>query len=243
LSAEGYRFVRVETSALVKFYFLPVLPGIPASRTVTVTATAGQVVRTSLANGLAPFSPDAFDTDDPDFGFTPGVLYTLRWAPPGKRKKEGGSCPGDQDRDASSSSDRGYIDVGQDGGTPGLRQAIVNNTFSLINPIEVGTTLDPVTGQKSVTGAMEECFAQDTDTTAANYSVYQGNGRRLFTVAVNDGGDPARVVGFASFFLQPEPCGDSNTSPCCGEYVGSAVLSSRRKGAGPPGLYAVQLVQ
>lgn len=243
VSPAGYRFVRIQASGTVKLYFLPVVPGIPDSHILTVTATAGQVPQSELGDGLAPFSPDAHNVGDPDFGFSKGQLYTLRWAPPGQRTKESGSCPGDLNYDPNGSNDRGYIDVGQGNGNSGLRDAIVNNTYTLPNPLEVGTVLDEVSGQKSVTDAMNERFEQDNDKTAASFSAYHGNGRRLFTVAVNDGGSPAKVAGFALFFLPKEPCGDKNTSPCCGEYVGAAVLGSTHRGAGTPGLYAIQLVQ
>jgi hypothetical protein len=230
-------------SSGVSLYFLPLVPGVAGLQTVTASATAGQVRLTALGDGLAPFSPDAHDPNDPDFGFTPGQRYTLRWAPPGQRKKAGGLCPGDIDYDPDDSSDRGYIDVGQGDGNAGLREAIVNNSYSLASPLELGTVLDEVDGQKSIREAVEERFAQDSDLTSEYFVAYHGNGRRLFTVAVNDGGDPARVVGFALFFVPPIPCGTDNTTPCCGEYVGASVLSSVHKGAGAPGLYAVQLVR
>ncbi len=242
-SPPGYRFVKVVASGTVNLYFLPLAPGVPASETLAATAIAGQAQQDQLGDGLAPFSPDAHDLTDPDFGFTTGQLYTLRWAPPGKRDQDSGSCPGDLNYDPNWSSDRGYIDVGQGGGNAGLRDAIVNNTYSLPMPLEVGSTLDEVSGQKSITDAMNERFGQDTDQTATNFASYHGNGRRLFTVAVNNGGNPARVQGFALFFLQPSPCGSGNTTPCCGEYVGAAVLGSTHRGAGTPGLYTVQLVQ
>jgi hypothetical protein len=90
---------------------------------------------------------------------------------------------------------------------------------------------------------MDDRFNQDSDLLAPTYGQYHGNGRRLFTVAVNNGGSPSVIVGFALFFLQPSPCGTQNTSACCAEYVGSAVTGSTRNGAATSGLYAVQLVQ
>ncbi len=239
-----YRFVKVQAGGTVNLYFLPLVPGIAGMQNVSASAISGQVRLNSLGDGLAPFSPDAHSKTDPNFGFTAGQLYTLRWAPPGKRSKTSGSCPGDIGYDpGGGSDDRGYIDVGQGNSSSGLRDAIVNNTYSLPTPLEVGSTLDEVSGQKSVTDAMNERFGQDSDQTSTAFASYHGNGRRLFTVAVNDGGSPATILGFALFFLQPSPCGSGNTTPCCGEYVGAAVLGSRHRGAGTPGLYAVQLVQ
>jgi hypothetical protein len=90
---------------------------------------------------------------------------------------------------------------------------------------------------------VEQRFQQVSDVSAATYATYAGNGRRLLVVAVTDQSDPPRVVGFGSFFLPPTPCGTKNTTPCCAEYVGSAVVSGSRRGAGPFGLYSVQLTQ
>ncbi|MBZ5619737.1 MAG: hypothetical protein LAQ69_13585 [Acidobacteriia bacterium] len=239
----GYRFVQVQVNGTVQLYFLPILPGIPGWQNVSASGVAGQSQLDSLGDGLAPFSPDAHSDTDPNFGFSAGQLYTLRWAPPGKRGKTSGSCPGDIGYNPGSSADRGYIDVGQGNGDAGLRDAIVNNTYSLSLPLEVGTTLDEVSGQKSVTTAVNERYAQDSDLSALNFGSYHGNGRRLYTVAVNDGGSPGRVLGFALFFLQPSPCGSDNTTPCCAEYVGAAVLGSTKRGAGTAGLYTVQLVR
>jgi hypothetical protein len=242
-SGIDYRFIRLQVNAPVNLYFLALVPGIAASQTVAVSALAGQCPQSALGDGLAPFSPDAHDVASPTFGFAAGQLYTLRWAPPGRRDKTSGNCPGDIGYDPTGSSDRGYIDVGQNSGNSGLRDAIVNNTYSLPSPLEVGTTVQDVNGEKSVNSAMDERFNQDSDLNAPTFSQYHGNGRRLFTVAVNDGGSPAKVAGFALFFLQPTPCGDKNTSACCAEYVGSAVTGSTRSGVGASGLYAVQLVQ
>ena len=97
------------------------------------------------------------------------------------------------------------------------------------------------TGQESVPGAMEQRFQQDSDLSAANYAQYTGNGRRILVTAVTNSADPPQVVGFGAFFLHPTPCGTSNTTPCCAEFIGSAVVSGHRKGASGPGLYKVEL--
>jgi len=241
-SGSDYRFVRVTASATVPLYFLTIVPQVGASRTIQASAVAGQAVTTSIGEGAAPFSPDAHAPADPDFGFTPGEKYTLRWPPPGQRDKH--YCPGDKDFEpGGGSSDRGYIDVGQGNGNSDLRQAIVNNDFFLADPLSVGSVIDHVTGQKSVTGAVEERFNQDTDTTSTTYAEYNGNGRRLLVVPVNNAGDPSVVVGFAAFLLPPNPCGDKNVTPCCGEDVGPALISGKKKAGGGAGMYALKLFQ
>jgi len=241
-SAAGLRFVKVQAGGSIPLYFLPLLPSISASQNAAATAVAGQTRQQSLGNGLAPFSPTAHLNADANYGFTPGTMYTLRWAPGGQRGS-GGTCPGDSGFDPGSTSERGYVDVGQGSGSSALRAAVINNSFFLPAPLTVGGTLQMYTGQESVPDAMEQRYAQDTDVTSTRFADYSGNGRRLLSVAVNGGGEPATVLGFASFFLHPTPCGTKNTTPCCAEYVGAAVVNSNHRGAGDSGLYAVQLVQ
>jgi hypothetical protein len=242
-SAAGLRFVRVSASASVTLYFLPLVPGIGASQAAAVSSVAGQNPQSSLGDGMAPFSPVAHDANGSDFGFTAGLLYTLRWAPGGQRDKPGGSCSGDVGWSPGGSDERGYIDVGQGTGSSALRAAVVNNSFFLPSPFRVGSPLTMYSGQDSVTSSMQTRFDQDTDVSAPTFATYAGNGRRLLTVAVNDGASSPKVSGFGLFFLPPVPCGTKNTTPCCAEYVGAAVAGSTRRGAGPPGLYTVQLIQ
>ncbi len=149
---------------------------------------------------------------------------------------------GDKDfTPGGGASDRGYINVGQGSGDAALHNAIVNGDYSLPEPLTVGGTIDMVQGEKDVPPAIDERFAQDTDTTASTYSEYTGNGRRILIVPVNDKGDPARIVGFAGFFLPPDSCGDKNNTPCCGEYIGPVVKHGKRRGAGGTGLFVVKL--
>jgi len=239
-SGTGYRFIRVIASGQVPLYFIRILPGVSSPRTVSATAIAGQGAQGSIGEGVEPFSPDAHNNLDPNFGFTVGQQYTLRWPPPGQRDKN--YCLGDKGfLPGGGSSDRGYIDVGQGNGNSALHDAIVNNNYNLPEPLTVGSYIVMVQGNKSVPDAIDERFNQDSDKTAATYSAYHGNGRRIFVVPVNDKGNPAKVIGFASFFVPPNSCGNKNNTPCCGEYLGSALKFSSHKSAGGPGLYEVRL--
>jgi hypothetical protein len=242
-NAAGLRFVRVQASAAVKLYLLSVVPGIPATQAVSAAAVGGQVVRQSMGDGLAPFAPVAHNIADPDFGFTRGQVYTLRWAPSGQREKAGGSCAGDTGFDPGTASDRGYIDVGQGSGASALNASVVDNSFYLPAPLAPGSPLNMLSGQESVPSAIQQRFDQDTDTSSATYASYAGNGRRLLVVAVSTSGDASTVAGFASFFLRPTPCGTKNTNPCCAEYVGAAVTGSAHQGAGGAGVYTVELAR
>ncbi len=79
--ANSYRFIRVTASANVGLNFLPVIPGIPSTTTVTASAVAGQNPQSSIGDGgLLPFAPDAHNqADTKNFGLTPGSQYTLKW--------------------------------------------------------------------------------------------------------------------------------------------------------------------
>ena len=238
-----YRYVRAQVSQEVPLYLLPLLGSVAGSRTVAASATAGQSTWDKLGDGLSPFSPTAHDNADPNFGFTAGVQYTLRWAPSGQRKQPGGTCAGDAGFDPNSDGDRGYVDVGQGSGASDVNAVIINNDYFLALPLEAGSPLSMISGNKSVPDAVEARFNQDTDRTSPTYGGYSGNGRRVLITPINDGGSSPVVVGFAAFFLPPDACGSKNNTPCCAEYIGPAVYSSQHKGAASGGgLYLVQLV-
>ena len=130
-SAAGQRFIRVRVATPVKLYFLPVVPGVGGTQNVSAVATAAQVTANALGNGLAPFAPAAHNVSDPAFGLTIGEMYTLRWAPGGQRDKPGSSCAGDVNFEPGSSSERGYMNVGQGSGASALRSTVVNNSYFL----------------------------------------------------------------------------------------------------------------
>jgi hypothetical protein len=247
-SGTGMRFLRVDASGSLSMMLLPVIPGISINQTVRATAFAGQSQLTGLGNSGDPFSPDAIDSTDTNFGFTPGQMHTLKWAPPGQRNKPGGMCAGEAAAgyDPGNGSGRGFIDVGQGNGNSALHDAIVNRDFDTTR-LDLGDVIDTVPGNKHVGPAMQERFDQDTDTSSTTYSDYQasntGNGRRLMYVPINNPANQT-IIGFATFFLPPNACG-SNNQPCCAEYVGaSALLGSTRSPAAPQSnrVYAVKLL-
>lgn len=247
-SATGVRFLRVQASGNVRMLLLPVIPGVPYTKTVRATAFAGQNQLTGLGTSGDPFSPDAINVGDPNFGFTQGQKYTLKWAPPAQRKKPGGMCPGEEAAgyNAGNGSDRGYLDLGQGDGNSALHEAIVNRNFESTQS-DIGDVISVAQGNKHVGPAMEDRFNQDTDTSSTTYSSYKalndGNGRRLMFVPLNN---PATnvIIGFATFFLQPNACG-SNNQPCCAEYVGmSATLGGKQRPAQQQSdrVYTVKLI-
>jgi len=90
--ASGYRYVRVRATATVPLFFLPIVVAAQSS-VVNATAVAGQLPKTDFSEGVFPFSPFAHNGGDPNFGYTPGTHYTLRW--PASPKLNKNLCPGD----------------------------------------------------------------------------------------------------------------------------------------------------
>ncbi len=240
-TAAGVVFVQVSVAGSMPLYFLPILPSVSSTAPVSATAIAGQLIRSNLGDGLSPFSPDAHNAADPNFGFTVGTQYTLKWPPLGQAT----GCAGDAGLTAAGgSSNRGFMDVGQGTGNSALDTVIVSNNFFLPLPLTVGSPVTMYSGNGNIPGSVQTRFNQDTDTTAPNFSAYQGNGRRILIVPVNDAQATPRVAGFAAFFLDPSPCGSGNASSCCAEYIGAGVEFGNHQGGGlGGGLYQVALVQ
>lgn len=111
--ASGYRYVRVRAASAVSLYFRPIVVS-AQSTVVAATAVAGQLSKTDFGEGVFPFSPFAHDNIDPNFGYTPGQQYTLRW--PASPKLNKNLCAGDNAKPwldkygLGSASERGYIE-------------------------------------------------------------------------------------------------------------------------------------
>lgn len=277
------KYVQVTAQGAVTLYFMPgfsttapvgmILVSIGGTQKLSVQATSGQVLVDTFYDNLLPYSPDALDADDPNFGYTKGSMYTLRWPPAGQRADPAdpplpGStkwenwCQGDRDAGYvtnNASPDRGFIDIGDmpgSGGSAYIRQAIISNVQT--HPLAKGDPIINVRGNRGVESrAMRDRFAQDSDTTSQNYAEYLANlndpssitfanGRRLVIAPVNN---PATdtVVDFGLFFLHSDVCGDpnDNTASCCAEYVGSAQVPPRGRTAADPdkGAYKVRLLR
>jgi Flp pilus assembly protein TadG len=245
------KFVKVLASANVALYFMPVVPGIGTSQTVNAVATAGLRVKNTIeaggTNGIAPFSPAAHTPSDPNFGYTVGMEYTMKW------HGDDSPCAGDSSvnfKNPNGASDRGYIDIGQGNSETGLVDILKNNiTYGKV--YKVDDTVDWVPGNKNLGKGLDPPdgrFGQDTDTAMEDYATYKsngtGNGRRLIIVPVNDaGGDNAKVIGFALFFLRQVT--GKNSDPYCAEFVGTAkpgdITPGPSHGSGTE-YYSVQLL-
>ena len=302
-SALDYRFVQVQTEQNVPLYFMPLFPGVGWQRTVAASSIAGQMFESDMKDGVFPYSPDAHDPADPNFGFLLGRHYTLRWD-----KYVGNpslteffktsinnvklvGCEADMANAAfqpgeASTSQRGYINLtdrlplDSGGGAALIRNAILTRTSFELPIVPYSYYIDPEPGQKNTeTTAMEDRVAEDTDPTTPTYfsspqtatstpsiedmrTLYRtfyntvdlprppnGNGRRIVFAPVNNASAGGLVIGFAGFFLPPDPCADLTLGPhtyrpCCGEYIG-AVTGTGGGGSGAagsaPGSYRIVL--
>jgi hypothetical protein len=107
--------------------------------------------------------------------------------------------------------------------------------------------VNPTTGQKnSIVKAVNDRAAQDTDNTSLSYASYNGNGRRLVTVIVNNGyanaagvaypsNQQAIGLGYAQSLLLPTGSytqnGGSN-NPWCAVYVGPSPTADTPQSGG-----------
>lgn len=242
--AAGILFTRVTAQAPQKNFFVQLFNG-PATSAAQALAVAGQVPKTRFLEGVFPFSPMIHDAADPDFGYSRGEEYTIRWAAAPKDNKPN-TCKGDRQNqwinqaEAGGGSDRGYI---EETSASIIKQAIEGDYQS--HPWQIGDYA-PMTGGSKQTAldSIVRRINQDTDTSSTTYSAYSGNGRRLVAVPVNTWSPDFRIVGFASFLLQRE--GDYKVGgnfSWCAVYVGPWVQGSNNQGAGQAGAYVVRLVQ
>ena len=275
----NYTYVRVRATAQnLTLYFLPVV-GSPQKTNILASAVAGQILTSGFtANtnaGMFPFSPFAHAegttsaqvlANDPtgNFGFTPGQFYTMRWASNTKLSK-GNVCSGDATQqwinkaNASDNSERGYI---QDTSASGIRAAIEDD--ALTNPVILNQQVNMTGGAKGTEAdSLQNRIEQDTDPVTNPYASYvaaqNGNGRRVVTMAINDGpsdnnGNPRPaaqqniVVGYAQFFLTNMTYPKAGNQPWCAEYIGPGALvvsqsNSAASTNGANGAYVVRLTQ
>jgi|SRR5579871_788913 len=237
-ATNSYVFMKVVATASVPLYFLPVLPGVSTSQSLSASAIGGQKENAS-PNTLAPFMPDAHNVaDTKNFGFVVGQEYTLKWG------NGGTTCPGDAGfNDPDPSSQHGFVNLGQGNSNSALRNSIVYGADPT-SPIDVGSLIPGVPGNRGTTifGALAALAAQDTDDTSV-YPDYltslangTANGRRIISVAIGDpstwsgnGNGSERVAGFGNFLLDPTYSGTSGA--ICATYLGPADANGVSSGA------------
>jgi len=136
-AATGIRFARVVASANVPLTLTRILPGVGATAPVNASSVAGLTGQNSLSDGVFPFSPDAHDVNDPNFGFLLGKEYTMKYDKVSGNPNNGPSattyllslnnkkligCPADMESAPlfrpgmtvgnGNSAERGYVDLG-----------------------------------------------------------------------------------------------------------------------------------
>jgi Flp pilus assembly protein TadG len=241
-ATNSYSFIRLTATASVPLNFLPVLSGIAGSMTVSATATAGQTAQSSVNGNLEPFMPDGHSTTDTkNFGFTPGVAYTLKWG------NGSSTCAGDVGwTDPNPSSQHGFMDLGQGNGNSSLTQLIewggYPNSNSTPSSVYAGMSLNGVPGNRGtqIFDHLNARAEQDTDDVSTTYAEYvsggTGNGRRVVILPVGNpstwsgnGNGSETVMGFAAFFLNPSYSG--NSGAICATYIGPANMNGSSSGS------------
>ena len=192
-SALDYRFVQVRAEQAVPLYFMPIIPGVGWQSSVAASSIAGQKFEPDMKDGIFPYSPDAHDPADRNFGFLLGKYYTLRWdkytGNPSQTEYYKVSsnnvklvgCDADMNNASfspgeASTSQRGYIDltdrnpIESGGGAALIRDAILTRTSFELSIVPYSYYIDPEPGQKNTeTTAMEDRVAEDTDPTTPTY--------------------------------------------------------------------------
>jgi len=313
-SAAGYRFAQVTATVPVPIYFAAIFANVGISQNIGAASIAGQALVTGQSDGIFPFSPDAHNPSDPNFGFLRGAYYTMWYDKPTGNYdgpsnpnllegKDGGwyiGCPGDLAAKAAgfqpgenSPSLYGYIDLANLGPNPksggsSLIRASILGIVDFDETLDVGEYVVPEPGTKTsarvtVQDRVSDATWGDTDsTTARYYSTAQvpngpfpydsilftptadamnnqyripnqtyfappGNNRRIVNMPINDPLNSGLVVGWAAFFLPPEPCmaidwgGNKAGTPCCAEYIGPGVGGGGGGGADFAGLFHIML--
>ncbi len=258
--ASGFRFARVQVHADAKLFFLPVVVS-RNTTTIKARSVAAQVPRTRFREALFPFSPFAHNGTGPNFGLTPGVMYTLRWPTnptlgSGHNGNNSNICAGDRVQsvvdlaNAQGGSERGFI---EDNSASMIRATIVDDYQSVIR--SVGDLVSMTGGAKQTElDALLTRINQDTDSTSNTFADYirngHYNGRRIVACPINDGGTPPgtnnRIVGIGAFFLKRTgDYGNGGNQAWCAEYIGPWVQGSTKQGAGDGqhGSFVVRLVE
>lgn len=245
----NYRFVKVLAGVDVPILLAQAITAQPTMH-VSGVATGGQLMVTTYADGLLPFSPIAPNpADTANYGFQTGQIFTIRYPSNGSQNK-GNVCAGDVNGTYWANlpaQDFGYWGSNS---AAAIRGEIVDDTQ--IQPLSIGDNVPMVGGNKTTEGsALDTRVSEDSDPNSVNYASYVqaglGNGRRIFGVPVNGGPPNFTAVAVRAFFLQPQGVylGVTGSTSICAEYIGTYVQGSGvHVGAGQgTGGYLVRLTQ
>jgi hypothetical protein len=247
-SGVNYSYTRVRVSVSVPIYFMSVVTAQTTS-TVSAQATAGQLPMEGSPLGMFPFTPLAHTATGPDFGFIPGVQYTLRWASSPKLNFSN-VCPGDQDAawidqaNSRESQNRGYY--GEQISAAEMRNQVVND--APVEFFEVGDIIPLTGGAKTTVGsALVQRVNADPDPNATTFTEYrqQGHSRRIVTMPITN--VDSQILGYGRFFLlvASHYANAQGNDPWCAEYIGPGAPEGSDSGGASPsaGMTRVRLTE
>ncbi|GAM74413.1 von willebrand factor type A domain protein [Vibrio ishigakensis] len=197
------------------------------NKSVKASAVSGRSSGVQNSSNLAPIG--VCEQGSTNYGYDIGTEYQLAGKTSGNSGgnsscKNKNKCDEEPNSGDIGSGNYNYLRLdGYGNGADGLGDALGGKAPGEFADGETGVyfidgTVDtkpgvnngPVTGFNSRWNQEDGFPAPDTDTTATNYSEYNGNGRRTFVVPVVDcsgntnGAKPVTIMGFACFFLTQE---------------------------------------
>jgi Flp pilus assembly protein TadG len=234
-TASTIKFVKVTIPSTQQsaVFFGKIVPGVPSSLNLGAEAVAGRD-KPNCIGSVDPFSPAARDLNDPNFGFVPGGIYSLRLSGGTSSVTGCNIFPG-----GPVEGNFGWADPCECGNNTPCIQSTILSGCAAGNCVGLDITvpsLDATPGNKGNAGlkAVRDRWDQDTDQTeyysyAAYQTGYHGNNRRVIRVAVNN---PALnthseyfVVGFGCFFMPVEPGVHPPSDEICMMYIGSCGIN------------------
>ena len=222
----NYSYVRVQVTVSMPVYMIAAVTG-RMSYNVSAKATSGQLPIGGSPIGMFPFTPVAHSQTGPDFGFTKGQEYTLKWASSPKLQGNPNVCVGDQHANwlamaaMRGADNRGFY--GEQTSASVIWDQVANDTP--VDFFDVGEHI-PLTGgaKTTVKDALIARINADPDPSATTWAAYKdkGHSRRIITVPITWPQDDNRVVGFGRFFLYPSAHYQNaqGNEPWCAVYIG-----------------------
>jgi hypothetical protein len=194
---------------------------------------------------------------DPNFGYVPGEIYTIRLDTSPASTSAGGPCSV-YGLPAGVTGNFGFADPLNIGGsTQDFIYTLLNGGGRHCIPI-APASLPPDTGVSATPSyrAIQDRFDQDTNPDSyLTYTAYtnnyltdaRSNNRRVIRVAFNDHliphgtSDNYNVLGFGCFFIPVRPTIHPPSSPICMMYVGQCDQTGQPTGGTTPSLTKIVL--
>lgn len=222
-SASGYIYARVQATAPVNLFFIPVVVSLQVQN-VNSLAVGGQIAQNgSIPQGLGPFSAIGPNPNDPNFGLVVGQQYDIHW--PAFNGSRAGCSPSTPDGcfirpTCSGDSQAAKAEVVTQWGASnhGYWGSNSNNTIAQevldvtqLQAVQAGQDITMSSGNKQAeAGNLDTRVNEDGDVTDNDPTAYEDssthNGRRLLGLPVvtptNVGGvADGYVLGYGAFLL------------------------------------------